>query len=38
MTESRKQCTQQMDNTKKNALKLPIAQICAGKNATEFAF
>ena len=35
MTEPRK-CTQQVDNTKKNALKQGIAQICAGKNAKKF--
>ena len=29
---------QQVDNTKKNALKQQIAQICAGKNARQFDF
>ena len=33
MTEYRKKCMQQVHNTKKNALKQQIAQICAGKNA-----
>ena len=42
MTESRKEFTQQVNNTlknaPKNALKQRIAQICAGKNTKQFDF